>query len=177
MGLFEYHEKGMVRIEYRRKFVILSNCILNQMAVVIGEKRASGPFPFVKVLVDHGVGMLQLPCPEMNELGPQRPGMSYKEYDAIEGYRERCRVWLQPVFNQIKSYLANGDQLLGMIGINQSPNCSISDQRGVWMEIIIDWLNEESIECPLLEVPTWYSEDEQGTFDEEVIRLIKGDND
>lgn len=145
-------------MEYSRKFVILSHCILNQLAVVKGEKRAAGPFPLAKILIEEGIGMIQLPCPEMRELGPNRPPMSYEDYDAIEGYRERCKTWLSPVLDQIEDYLQHGDQFLGLIGINQSPNCSISGKRGVWMEIIFEALETKGIKCPYIEVPTWYEE-------------------
>ena len=151
-----------------------SHCIINQLAVVKGEKRAAGAFPFVKILIDKGIGIIQMPCPEMNELGPDRLPMSYEDYNQIQGYRERCQIWLSPIFKQIQQYLAQGDHFIGIIGIHQSPNCSISNQRGVYMEIIFEWLKTQGLEVPFIEVPTDYCEGDEGKFSNEIEAFIKG---
>lgn len=117
--------------------------------------------------------MIQMPCPEMNELGINRPPMSYEDYDKITGYRERCKFWLEPVFSQIQSYIENGDKFKGVIGINQSPNCSISGQRGIFMEILFEWLVENDLTTSYLEVPTWYTENEEENFQETILYFLK----
>ena len=162
-------------MEYQRKFIVISHCILSQLAVVKGLKRAEGSFPLAKILIEEGVGMIQMPCPELNELGTDRPPMSYEEYYNIEGYIDRCQEWLEPVISQIKQFINHGDQFLGIIGINESPNCSITGQRGVWMELLFERLEQENIPAPFIEVPTWYEEHSTGDFHSQLSYFLKGE--
>lgn len=98
--------------------------------------------------------------------------MSYQEYLTIPGYRQKCQKMLQPIIQQIQAYQAEDYQYLGVIGINESPNCSISGQRGVLMEEFFAACQVAAIETPYLEVPTWYSEAEQQDFLEELQRFL-----
>ncbi len=90
-------------MKLKKEFVVVSHCILNQHAVIPGRERARGTFPLAISLLNQGVALLQLPCPEFLTLGKERPPMTYQEYVAIPGYRQKCQSMLQPVIQQIKS--------------------------------------------------------------------------
>ena len=89
-------------------------------------------------------------------------------------YRQKCQSMLQPVIQQIKEYQANDYRYLGIIGINESPNCSISAQRGVLMEEYFELCKNHGIVNPYFEVPTWYTEESQGDLYQKLKLFLEG---
>ncbi|WP_100066075.1 CD3072 family TudS-related putative desulfidase [Miniphocaeibacter massiliensis] len=154
----------------RKKIILLSHCILNQSSVINDWERAKGAFPISKFIIEKEIGIIQLPCPEFLYLGINRPPMDYDDYDKIPDYRNFCNSILITIIKQIKSYIDNGYDFLGVIGINESPNCSISGKRGVFMEEYFKLCKEYSINTDYSEIPTWYNE---GSKDESLENLIK----
>ncbi|WP_291570153.1 CD3072 family TudS-related putative desulfidase [Clostridium sp. UBA4548] len=142
-----------------KNLVLVSHCLLNQNSVVPPLARAKGAFPIAKGLIEEGIGILQLPCPEFKFLGPERKPMSKEEYDSKE-YRELCKNLFKPVLEDIKIYLKSGYNLLGILGINESPTCSITKERGIFMEEILEALEKENIKINYFEIPTTYTEGE-----------------
>lgn len=151
----------------------MSHCVLNQNAVIHGWERARGAFPFAVELLRSGIALIQLPCPEFIVLGGDRTPMTYEEYRDLPDYRHQCQTMLQPIIQQIQAYQAEGYQYLGIIGIHESPNCSISGQRGVLMEEFFAECQQAKIGTNYLEVPTSYSEEDQGDFDEQLQRFLE----
>ncbi|MBK5243189.1 CD3072 family TudS-related putative desulfidase [Clostridium sp.] len=139
-----------------KKLILLSHCILNQNSVVLPLARSKGGFLIAKSLLDQGLGIIQLPCPEFKFLGPQRKPMNKKEYDSPE-YRILCRNLFTPILEDIKKYLAQGYSLVGIIGVNESPTCSITGIRGIFMEEIIAMLKAQSISVNYFDIPPDYS--------------------
>lgn len=159
----------------QKQLVAVSHCVLNQNAVIHGWERARGAFPFTLELLSRGIALIQLPCPEFIVLGGDRPPMTYEEYRDLPNYRHQCQTLLQPMIQQIQSYQTEGYQYLGIIGIHESPNCSISGQRGVLMEEFFSECQKAKIGTNYLEVPTWYSENGQGSFSDQLqLFLEKG---
>lgn len=151
----------------------MSHCVLNQNAVIHGWERARGAFPLAIELLSRGIALIQLPCPEFSLLGGDRPPMSYEEYRELPDFRQACQTMLQPIIQQIQAYQAEDYHYLGIIGIHESPNCSISGQRGVLMEEFFSECQNAQIDTNYLEVPTWYSEDDQRDFNEQLQRFLK----
>lgn len=144
-------------MERNKNIVLVSHCLLNQNSVVHPLARARGPFPIIKLLLDMGIGIIQLPCPEFKYLGIERKPMTKKEYDALE-YRDLCKKLFIPTLKDIETYIKAGYEIKGIIGINESPTCSITEQRGIFMEEIFKLLEDKKISINYLEVPTDYSE-------------------
>jgi predicted secreted protein len=141
-----------------KKLILLSHCILNQNSVVLPLARSKGGFQISKLILDEGLGIIQLPCPEFKFLGPARKPMDKEEYDR-PSYRTLCRDLFAPILEDIKKYLAKDYSLAGIIGINESPTCSITGKRGIFMEEIFTMLNEQAISINYFEIPADYSED------------------
>jgi len=167
-------------IKPQKEIVAISHCILNQNAVINDWERAKGAFPVAQYLLNKGVAFIQLPCPEFLFLGINRPPMTYEDYHAIDGYREKCRDLLLPIIQQLKMYVANDYRYIGIIGINESPNCSITGQRGVLMEEFFSLCRIETLTTNYMEIPTWYSEENEGnimTLVESFIKKEESNND
>lgn len=143
-----------------RKVIITAHCVLNQNTVFPGDARSTG---MMKDAVDwihaQGWGILQLPCPEFTFLGPDRPGMTYAQYDTPE-YRRHCRRILEPFVEQLKVYRQHEYAIVGGMGIQSSPSCDPG--RGVFMEELAAMLSEAGIAVdPWWQIPAT----ESGRFD------------
>ncbi|MTI67323.1 MAG: hypothetical protein FH753_12105 [Firmicutes bacterium] len=148
-------------MDREKKLILIANCILNQNSVVKPLARAKGAYnDIVKEIIDKDIGIIQLPCAEFRYLGENRPSMTKKEYDTFE-FRDLCKNLAQEMITQIKEYLKHGYKIVGLIGINQSPTCDISGDRGIFMEELFYFLNKEDIEIPTIEIPTYYRENEK----------------
>jgi predicted secreted protein len=119
-------------VQRSKRIIVVSHCLLNQNTVIPDEARSTG---IMKDAVDwihqQGWGAVQLPCPEFTFLGPDRPGMTYEQYDT-PAYRAHCRKILLPIVEQLKVYTQHGYEIVGGLGIQSSPSCDPG--RGVFME-------------------------------------------
>lgn len=146
----------MIIIE-SKKIVLVSHCVLNQNSVIKGWARARGAFPFVNSIINSGHGIISIPCPEIRFGGINRPPLEYEDYNTND-YRALCKKIADNVRDDILIYVNDGYTFSGIIGINNSPTCSITGTRGVLMEEIFSSLNKVNIIPKILEVPESYSE-------------------
>jgi predicted secreted protein len=162
-----------------KKILVLCHCLLNANAKIFPLAVCGGVYQtVVKPYIDDDVGLVQLPCPEVGYLGMNRWGMTREQYDHLH-FRAYCRQILQPTMYQLRAYVDAGYQLLGVIGMDGSPNCGISRTctgfsggeicsqvdiarqkellktvagRGVFIGILEQMLEEQNISLPYLAV-------------------------
>ena len=111
-----------------RRLVVVAHCLLNQNAKVAGVASHPGVFaPLVPLLLDAGVGVIQMPCPEMAHLGPSRPlgSDTVEQYDT-PGYREVCLTIARTTVSGIAAYHQAGYEVMCVLGVEGSPSCSVS---------------------------------------------------
>ncbi|TKB27556.1 hypothetical protein FCL47_05330 [Desulfopila sp. IMCC35006] len=109
-----------------KKILILCHCLLNANAKIFPLATCGGVYRQVtQKYIEDGVGLIQLPCPETGYLGLNRWGMTRDQYDHLH-FREFCREILKPIMYQIKAYVAAEYEIIGVIGMDGSPNCGIS---------------------------------------------------
>lgn len=143
-----------------RRIALVAHCVFNQNAVLTGWERATGTFnATVSDLMRQGLGLVQLPCPELTFLGVDRPPMTYEEYDTPE-YREHCRTLLAPVLAQLQRLLEDGCTLEVLLGIEESPSCDLRQGKGVFMEELYQLLPEGSLPIIRQMIPECHQEDE-----------------
>ncbi|PKK39584.1 hypothetical protein ABB02_01144 [Clostridiaceae bacterium JG1575] len=142
-----------------KKILFCSHCVLNQNTVVTPLHRARGAFPeTVKVLLEEGIGLVQLPCPEFLALGDARAPMDWAAYNSLAGYRPFCRTLAESYADLAKTYDDSSLELLGILGIQASPTCSLFGTRGVFMEEFIESLKRRRLEPKGLEIPIDHEE-------------------
>lgn len=140
-----------------KKIILVSHCVLNQNSVVLPLARSKGGLLITKYLLDQGIGIIQLPCPEFKFLGLQRKPLDKNSYDSLE-YRALCRNLFAPILEDITKYIAEEYSLMGLLGIKGSPTCSITGKIGIFMEEIFFMLKVQDIKVNYFEIPENYSE-------------------
>lgn len=109
-----------------KKIMLLCHCILNCNSKVEGCSTYCGAMPEItKVLIDSGIGMVQLPCPELTMYGIKRWGHVKNQFDTPY-YRKHCRILFQPYIEQLEDYIKNGYEVVGFLGIDGSPSCGMN---------------------------------------------------
>lgn len=150
-----------------KKLVIISHCILNQNSVVYPLARAKGAYnTIINELLKRNYAIYQLACPESEFLGLDRKPMTYEDYASLPGYRKACEDLALSELKNIRKYKDAGYKLLGLIGIDKSPNCSIRENRGVFMEELFKLLDKESIDLKSYDISTSYVETRENNLED-----------
>jgi predicted secreted protein len=159
-----------------KKVIFVSHCLLNQNAISDGTADLQSQFNEVlDIIMDHKVGIIQLPCPELLCLGLDRkdPNGSKRELmhenTRIRGllsepeHRRTLQSKALEVAMQIEEYRNHGFKVLGLIGVNRSPSCGIETtsienkelpSKGVFMELLSETLASKGIELKMTGVKT-----------------------
>ena len=122
-----------------RRLVLVAHCILNQNAISDGTADFPGSTrPLVRRLLEAGVGILQLPCPELNCLGLDRGDPEGGKRPLLEentrirtalGLAAPARILaglVERVVFEVEQYRRHGFTLVGLIGIDRSPSCGVN---------------------------------------------------
>ncbi len=108
-----------------RRILVISHCLLNMNAKVFPNATApAAQFHLLEPFLRDGVALFQLPCPEVAHLGCNRWGMTREQYDQ-PAYRRTCTHLLQPVVDQLESYVKDGCRIEAILGIEGSPSCGV----------------------------------------------------
>lgn len=164
------------------RLLMVSHCLLNPYSQVKGRRTPKEAARFaISAAVQAGVGVVQMPCPEFTYEGPNRWAKSYAQYDTTY-FRNHCAALVEPVVEQLREYVADGTQVLGVIGVMGSPSCGAYmvgtadgwggcfddgpegqpwrpppggkvTGRGVYLQAVSDALEAEGWEIPVLAVP------------------------
>lgn len=105
-----------------QRFIAVIECAPNQKARDVGA--ASFPamnFELRQLCHRHGVGIMQMPCPEIAALGVERkraPGQSLRDALDSDAGRCSCQTLAWDVADAIERSLAHGCQLAAILGGN-----------------------------------------------------------
>jgi predicted secreted protein len=119
-------ENPKVKDKRNERVIFLTHCCLNQNAKVRGIAAYPGAIrPLIELLLESGVGMIQMPCPEMTYLGNMRWGQVYDQYNNPM-FRRHCNRLAETVVDQAVNYLQCGYQVLGFVMMDGSPVCGLN---------------------------------------------------
>ncbi|WP_128425077.1 CD3072 family TudS-related putative desulfidase [Gudongella oleilytica] len=150
-------------MERSKKVILSAHCVLNQNTVVEPLARSKGAHKdIVQLIMAKAIGIHQLPCPEFRYLGLGRPPMTKEEYDTPE-FRKLCKELASDSIRIVLEYEKSGYDIVGLLGINQSPTCSITGLRGIFMEELLSLLEGEGIILKTFEVPEDYYDGDRGS--------------
>jgi len=102
--------------------------------------------------------------------------MTFEEYNTFE-YKVHCIHMLKSFSLQLKHYLNNDYQIMGILGIEESPSCDIQKGRGVFMKalrITMNALKSGSFEAvPKLDLPETLNEGSYEVYLSKLRNLIE----
>jgi predicted secreted protein len=154
-----------------KQILLVAHCVLNQNAKL--DRCAHYPGAIqeaAQAILSSGVGILQMPCPEMLYLGLDRQ-TDPREDPSVEAEDTRIagRMTEEPagrllqrlvddlVF-QIVEYRKHGFEILGCLGINGSPTCGVETswasgreqaRPGVFVQKLNEELAKQGISLPM----------------------------
>jgi predicted secreted protein len=126
----ERSRRGAAADARGRRIVAVIECIINQNARDAGAAASVALNASVLRLCEtHGVGLVQIPCPEIAVLGcarRRRAGESLRAaLDTPDG-RARCRAIAGAIGERVAGYAAAGCRILAVLGGNpRSPGCAV----------------------------------------------------
>jgi len=164
-----------------RRFVLVAHCVLNQNAISDGTADHPGcDAAVVRALVDAGVGIIQMPCPELNCLGLDRGDPDGSKRPVLEentrirealGKAAPARILaslVERVAWELEQYRKHGFQCLGVVGIDRSPSCGVETTsmggrevpgRGVFMQALGDELKRRGLVAEMIGIKASEPED------------------
>lgn len=142
------------------RVVAVIECVLNQNVRDAGAAVSSAMNDeLLAVCREHAVGLLQMPCPELACLGPDReraPGQSLRQAMETEGSRRACATLAVQVADRIEAQVRAGQHVLAVLGGNVgSPGCAVhrdaaglAASSGVLMLALQAELRRRGLEIP-----------------------------
>jgi len=117
------------------KIVVVSHCIMNvhsledDLAIYPGVEEE-----VIELLIKKGVGIYQIPCPEIELSGIFRKALPKESYEHSKS-RNVYRQLAERITNTLNWYVKKGYKIEAVLGAEGSPTCGI-DLVGKWKENI-----------------------------------------
>jgi predicted secreted protein len=149
-------------MERSRKIIFVSHCILNQNARPLGGEKYPGPVKeLLELFAESGVGIVQIPCPqlEFNE-GFDRKAKPKESYDT-NGFRTNCQKLSVDIIQMIENYLRKSYSVLGILGVELTSTCSVYQIRngrrsvpgkGIFIEELEKEMQKKNFQIPIIGV-------------------------
>ncbi|MCI8794742.1 MAG: hypothetical protein HFI73_05135 [Bacilli bacterium] len=119
----------MIKDNRSKFFVFVPFCLLSQayqaQGIVKYEWKSSIK-PFVQLLLDNDINIIQMPCAEArfnNNL--IRDPMGLSKYDTKD-FNEHCEKLATTVSMEIENILSSNYKVIAILGIEQSPSCCVN---------------------------------------------------
>lgn len=160
---------GLICLYRNKKIILISHCLLNVNAKVNGLAKYKGvQNELIKLLIDEGIGIIQLPCPEMGCAGIRRWGQAKEQLDTPY-FIKYCNEIFTPILDQVIDYQKNGYKVIAIIGVDGSPSCGVGQtcSSEKWGGELANCRNTEEIKNDIKMV------NESGIFMEQIKRLLE----
>ena len=163
-----------------KSLILIAHCIINQNAKSDGTASYGGTITEVmEFLNSTGLGIVQMPCPELHCLGLDRSDKLGSTRPVIEENSrirnemkqvkslEKINILIQSLVYQIDEYLKNGFEIKGIIGINRSPSCGVESTskenkeitgQGIFIKELEKVLTKKDIHIPFAGIKTFEPE-------------------
>jgi predicted secreted protein len=157
-----------------KTILFMAHCLLNQNSISDGTAVYPGAVKhIIALLLESGIGIVQLPCPELMCLGLDRGDQNGAASPVIvENTRirkaleqkpalEKLNALIAPLAFQISEYQKFGFNIRGIVGINRSPSCGVETTsrdnrevagRGVFMEALRLELEKKNLHLKMVGV-------------------------
>ena len=146
-------------MERSKKVIFVSHPLLNQNAMPKGKERSGGIVKeVVELLSEAGIGIVQIPCPELENFGL---GRSTKTKDSIDtkAFRAACKRLATNVLSQIEMYLKKNHSVIGILGVEFSPTWAVHQihngsrkvpGKGIFIEELENEMRKKRFQVPII---------------------------
>jgi len=147
-----------------KNILFIAHCLLNQNSISDGTATYPGLVkPIVDLLLESGIGIVQMPCPELNCLGLDRGNPDGGKSPVLientriraamsqEAAQAKLEALVGPLVFQISEYRKYGSNIKGIVGINRSPSCGVESTSRNNQEVAGRGLFMEALRCELEE--------------------------
>ena len=159
-----------------KKVMFVAHCILNQNARINSCGYTPAAIPKIAgCLIERGIGISQMPCPELGCLGLGRGGAE-EIYDQLStpGARRYLKTLAASVVYQAQQYRKQGFRVLGVLGIDGSPSCGVDltwyEGEGPGTGAYMEELREALKKANLADIPV---KGVQDALPDEAVALIE----
>ncbi len=168
----------MAVVNDKRSMVVVPvcHCVLNQNAKLEGIANWPGSIKeVIQILLNHGVGILQMPCPECIYEGIGRFDKSIEQYNCSY-FRDLCKKITKEIVDQIENYLDWEYKVPVILAIDGSPSCGYNITQtapewrglvsgmnwqkvrykpgpGIFMDSLATELHNHGFEIPIIGIP------------------------
>lgn len=108
-----------------RRIALVAHCLLNANSTVEGLASYPAIHPIVGEFAIAGVGLIQLPCPELLGCGMRRWGQTVEQLD-FPAFQALARRLAGDVAASVAEFVRCGYAIVGVVGIEGSPSCGVS---------------------------------------------------
>ncbi len=145
-------------MERSKKVVFVSHCLLNQNARALNSEKYPGAVKeLADMLTEAGIGIIQLPCPQIEFNG----GLNRKSTSSHDdkSYRTHCKTLSTDILKSVQKYLQSNYKVLGIIGVELSSTCGVhqvldgkknSPGKGVLIEEIEELMHKKNFQVPII---------------------------
>ncbi len=159
-----------------KKVIFIAHCIQNQNSISDGTADYPGTLEdIMTMLAGNGVGIVQMPCPELICLGLDRGNIRGSNSPVVEENTRirnmmltepaKCKMkeLVQQVIFQVLEYKKFNFEVLGIVGINRSPSCGVDttsicnqevEGKGLFIEALENELHKNQMSLPFLGIRT-----------------------
>lgn len=117
------------------RIVLVSHCLMNVHSLEDGLSMYPGcEEDVLQILISKGVGIFQMPCPEMEVFGIFRKPAPKESYDH-KNIRTKYRELASSVCEQIDWFKKKDYEIIAVLGAEGSPTCGIN-RVGKWKDPI-----------------------------------------
>lgn len=156
-----------------KNILAVSHCILNNASKVAQDEAGLAEEyrqrdRLIAAMMDKGVQLIQLPCPEFMIYGAKRWGHVKDQFDN-PFYRDECRRMLEPVVMQLREYSNCPERfrIIGVVSVEGSPSC------GAKLTCRGDWGGELCPGNAAGQISSARMEEEPGVFIEELAAMLE----
>ena len=145
-----------------KKIMFVSHCLLNQNARASGMDKAPGPIKdVVELLTESGIGIVQLPCPQIDFNGGPNWKLKPKSTLDNSAYRKHCQKMASLLLQNVEKYLSNGYNVLGFLGVELSATCGVyqiqngtknAPGKGILVEELESAMRKKNFQIPIIGV-------------------------
>ena len=156
----------------KKKVIFIAHCIQNQNSISDGTAEYPGSIEdILEILIKEGVGIVQMPCPELICLGLDRGNIHGSRSAVVEENtrirnmmiaepaKTKIRELARQIVFQIREYQRFNFNVLGIVGINRSPSCGVDTTskknrevagKGLFIEVLEHELQKSQINLPFI---------------------------